>query len=131
MTSISIYLFAGDFAEVLRRYERGDQQVYQTHNEVARLIHDLLGMHQRLNIYSFVTPERGVERPMDRLRIINLGAKDYSAASLLESAVAEDDAQAIVAHFPNIELLRAISAKQRRAMAVLATSYNRTGLRSI
>ena len=131
MTSISIYLFAGDFAEVLRRYERGDQQVYQTHNEVARLIHDLLGMHQRLNIYSFVTPERGVERPMDRLRIINLGAKDYSAASLLKSAVAEDDAQAIVAHFPNIELLRAISAKQRRAMAVLATSYNRTGLRSI
>ena len=82
VTSISIYLFAGDFAEVLRRYERGDQQVYQTHNEVARLIHDLLGMQQRLNIYSFVTPERGVERPMDRLRIINLGAKDYSASSL-------------------------------------------------
>jgi glycosyltransferase involved in cell wall biosynthesis len=131
VTSVSIYLFAGDFADVLRRYGEGTQQIYQTHDEVARLIHDLLGMGQRLNIYSFITPERCEERPIEGLRIINLGAKDYSARSLLKAAVTEDDADAIVAQFPNVELLRAVSTKRRRAMAVLASSYNSWRVRSL
>src|SRR5215216_825753 len=101
LTGVSIYFFAGDFADVLRRYQKGLQQVYQTHNEVARLIYDLLAARTRLNIYSFVTAERREERPVDGLRIISLGAKDYAGASLLQAAVAEDDAEAIVAHFPN------------------------------
>jgi glycosyltransferase involved in cell wall biosynthesis len=131
VSSVSIYFFAGDFADVLRRYDEGSQQIYQTHNEVARLIYDLLAMGQRLNIYSFLTRERGEVRPLDGFRVVNLGAKDYSAASLLKTAVAEDDADSIIAHFPNLELLHAVTAKRCRAMAVLATSYNRRGFRSL
>ena len=119
---------------ILRTYSddtsRGLQQVYQTHNEVARLIRDLLAARKRLNIYSFVTADRREERPVDGLRIISLGAKDYAGTSLLQAAVEEDDADAIVAHFPNMELLHAVAAKKSRAAAVLATSYNRKGIRS-
>jgi glycosyltransferase involved in cell wall biosynthesis len=131
VSSVSIYLFAGNFVDVLRRYEEGEQQIYQTHNEVARLIHDLLAVGQRVNIYSFITVERREERPLEGLRVVNLGARDYSATSLLKAAVAEDDADGIIAHFPNLELLRGVAAKGCRAMAVLATSYNRRGLRSL
>ena len=130
MGTVSIYFFAGDFADVLRRYEEGRQQIYQTHNEVARLIHDLLAADQQVTFYSFVTPERRDERPIDGFRVISLGAKDYSATSLLEAAVAHDDSDAIVAHFANLEMLRAVAATNSRAIAVLANSYNRTGLRS-
>ena len=130
LRSVSIFFFAGDFTAVLRRYEAGHQQNYQTHNEVARLIHDLLVANHRVNIYSFVTSERREEQPIDGLRIISLGAKDYSAASLLAIAVEKDDANTIVAHFANLELLRAVAATKSRAIAVLANSYNNTGFRS-
>ena len=131
MGSVSIYFFAGDFADVLRRHEEGRQQIYQTHDEVARLAHELLAANYRVNFYSFITPERRVEQPLDRFRFISLGAKEFSAKSLLNAAVAADDAGAIVAHFPNMELLRAVIGTKTRSMAVLANSYNRTGLRSI
>ena len=130
LRSVSIFFFAGDFTDVLRRYEAGHQQNYQTHNEVARLIHDLLVANHRVNIYSFVTSERREEQPIDGLRIISLGAKDYSAASLLAIAVEKDDANTIVAHFANLELLRAVAATKSRAIAVLANSYNNTGFSS-
>ena len=131
MSSVSIYFFAGDFTDVLRRYEMGMQQIYQTHNEVARLIHDLLAIKYRVNIYSFVTPKSEEERPIDGVRIISLGARDYSARLLLAPAVAKDNAEAIVAHFPSVELLRAVAATRSRAFAVLANSYNQSGLRSM
>ena len=78
---MSIFFFAGDFAEALRRYENGTQQIYATHNEVARLIHDLLARDYRVNIFSFVTQEHKEERPIDGVRVINLGARDYAAKS--------------------------------------------------
>jgi glycosyltransferase involved in cell wall biosynthesis len=49
---------------------------------------------------------------------------------LLASAVAKDDADTIVAHFPNLELLRAVAATKGRAMAGLANSYNQSGIRA-
>ena len=91
MGSVSIYFFAGDFADVLRRHEEGRQQIYQTHDEVARLAHELLAANYRVNFYSFITPERRVEQPLDRFRFISLGAKDFSAKSLLNAAVAADE----------------------------------------
>jgi glycosyltransferase involved in cell wall biosynthesis len=130
VNSVSIYFFAGDFTDVLRRYEQHRQQIYQTHNEVARLIHNLLEVDQQVNIYSFVTPERREERPLDGVRVVSLGARDYSARSVLKAAVAEDNADAIVAHIGNAELLRAATAKKSRLMAVLASSFNRSGIRS-
>ena len=130
MNSVSIYFYAGDFVDVLRRYDEGRQQIYQTHNEVARLVHDLRAANYRVNIYSFVTPDRRDEKPIDGIRIVSLGAKDHSTKSLLAPAVAEDNVDAIIAHFPNLELLRAVAATKSRVFAILANSYNRTGIRS-
>jgi glycosyltransferase involved in cell wall biosynthesis len=131
MSSVSIYFFAGDFADVLRRYEEGRQQIYQTHNEVARLVHDFRAAGYWINFYSFITSERRLEQPLDGFRFVSLGAKDFSDKSLLKDAVAADDSDAIIAHFPNLELLHAVISTKSRSMAVLANSYNRTGLRSI
>jgi len=126
-TSASVYFFAGDFADVLKRHAEGAEQIYATHDEVAKLIKGLLEAGIKLTIYSFVTPEARDERPLERLRIVSLGARNYDDIGLLAAAVADDRADAIVAHFPSIELLRAVMATNSRAMAVLANSYNRRG----
>ena len=130
MNSVSIYFPAGDFVDVLRRYDEGLPQKYQTHNEVARLIHDLRAANQHVNVYSFVTPERHEVRLDDGSRVVSLGARDFSVKSLLRATVAADNVDAIVVHFPNTELLRAATTTMSRVVAVLASSYNRTGIRS-
>jgi glycosyltransferase involved in cell wall biosynthesis len=125
--SASIYFFAGDFADVLRRHAEGVEQTYATHDECAKLFKGLLDEGVELTIHSFVTPEAREERPLDGLRIVSLGARGYADSGLLHEAVAKDKSDAIVAHFPNMELLRAVMAGENRAMAVLANSYNRKG----
>src|SRR4051794_12155888 len=109
MNSLSIYLFAGDFADVVRRFKEGRPQTYQTHNEVAKLIYDLTATNIGVTFYSFISAVRGDERPLDGFRFVSLGAKDYSTKSLLSTAIAEDESDAIIAHFPNLELLHAIA----------------------
>src|SRR5216683_1684103 len=128
--SVSIYFPAGDFIEAVRRYDEGREQSYQTHNEVARLIYDLRAENLRVNIYSFVTPDRRDERIANGARIISLGAKDFSATNLLGPTVTEDNADAIIAHFPHPELLRAAAATKGRVIVVMANSFNRTGIRA-
>lgn len=125
--SASIYFFAGDFADVLRRHAEGAEQTYATHDECAKLFKGLLDAGIKLTIHSFVTPEAREERPLEGLRIVSLGARGYADSGLLHEAVAKDKSDAIVAHFPNMELLRAVIATNRRSMAVLANSYNRRG----
>jgi len=125
--SASIYFFAGDFADVLRRHAEGVEQTYATHDECAKLFKGLLDAGVELTIHSFVTPEACEERPLDGLRIVSLGARGYADSGLLHEAVARDKSDAIVAHFPNMELLRAVIATNCRSMAVLANSYNRRG----
>jgi glycosyltransferase involved in cell wall biosynthesis len=126
-TSASIYFFAGDFADVLKRHEQGAEQIYATHDEVAKLIKGVLDAGIALTVYSFVTPEARDERPLEGLRIVSLGAHNYNDIGLLSAAIAKDSSDAIVAHFPSIELLRAVMATNARTMAVLANSYNRKG----
>ena len=125
--SASIYFFAGDFADVLRRHAEGLEQTYATHDECAKLFKGLLDAGIELTIYSFVTPEAREERPLEGLRIVSLGARGYADSGLLHDAVAKDKSDAIVAHFPNMELLRAVIGTNCRSMAVLANSYNRRG----
>lgn len=125
--SASIYFFSGDFADVLRRHAAGEEQIYATHDEVAKLCHDTLAAGVALTIHSFITPEAREDRPLDGLRIVSLGARNYNDSGLLRAAVRDDHADAIVAHFAALELLRAVKAKDSRAMAVLANSYNRKG----
>jgi len=126
-TSASIYFFAGDFADVLKRHAEGADQIYATHDEVAKLINGLVDEGVRLTIYSFITPESRDESPREGLRIVSLGGRSFSDVELLSAAVANDDSDAIVAHFAPPELLRAVIARGRRSMAVLANSYNRKG----
>ena len=83
MRSVSFYFFAGDLADVLRRYERKDQQIYQTHNELALMVHDLLNANYRVNLHSFITSGRSEERPLEGLKVVNLGASSYATPSLL------------------------------------------------
>jgi hypothetical protein len=92
VTVVSFYFFAGDFADVLHRYERQEQQIYQTHNELARMVHDLLNAGHRINLFSFITKNRSEEFPLKGLKIVSLGAANYSTPSLLKSAVEKDDA---------------------------------------
>jgi glycosyltransferase involved in cell wall biosynthesis len=128
-SSASIYFFAGDFADVLKRHEEGGGQIYATHDEVAKLANELVSAGMRLSIYSFITPEAREDRPMDGLRIVSLGAKSFDQGHLLKAAVAQDRSDTIVAHFPSITLLRAvIASKNNRAMAVLANSYRTKGV---
>lgn len=127
-TSASIYFFAGDFADVLKRHAEGADQIYATHNEVAKLIKELVAAGVNLTIYSFITPESREDRPLDGLRIVSLGAKTYNDPGVLRTAIEQDDSDAIVAHFPSIEMLQAVIAKKSRALAVLANSYRTKGL---
>jgi glycosyltransferase involved in cell wall biosynthesis len=127
---VSIYFFAGDFMEALRRYDTGVQQVYQTHNEVARLIYDLRDAGYCLTIYSFVTPEYKECRLADGSRVISLGARDYSIREILQKAAANDNADAVVAHFPSIDLLKTTLSMGKKVFPILATSYNKRGLRA-
>jgi glycosyltransferase involved in cell wall biosynthesis len=126
----SIYFFAGDFADVLKRHAAGEEQTYATHDEVALMIKGLIEAGVELTVYSFVTPYAKEERPLEGLRIISLGGRSYADNELLGGAAADDRSDAIVAHFPNPELLRALMMKNCRAMAVLANSYNRGGPRA-
>jgi glycosyltransferase involved in cell wall biosynthesis len=130
VNNVSIYLAAGDIADAVRRYDEGRDQIYQSHNEMARLIHNLLASNAHVKVHSFVTPERREETLGNGSRFISLGARDFSAKSLLSAVVAEDDADAIIVHFPNLELLRAAAATKSRVLVLLADSYNGTGLRS-
>jgi glycosyltransferase involved in cell wall biosynthesis len=127
---VSIYFPAGDFVDVLRRHDEGRPQVYQTHSEVALLIHDLIATGRQVSVYSFVSAERCEQRAIDGCRVTSLGAKDFSAKSLLEEAVTKDDADAVIAHFASPELLRALAATEARVLVMLAVSYNRMGIRS-
>ena len=130
MSSVSLYFYAGDFMDVLRRYDEGRAQIYQTHNEVARLIGDLISAKLRVNIYSLVTPERKEERFAGNSRIISLGATSYSDKGLYGAAIIEDKVDSIVTHYRSRELLNAALATNSRIFPVLADSQNRTGLRS-
>jgi glycosyltransferase involved in cell wall biosynthesis len=129
-TSASLYFFAGDFADVLKRYEDGVDHIYATHDEVAKLIEDLLAAGVRLTVYSFITPKAREDTPRHGLRIVSLGARNFAEVDLLSAAVARDESDAIVAHFAPAQLLRAVIARGRRSMAVLANSYNGRGLRA-
>jgi hypothetical protein len=131
MSEVSIYFFAGDFGDVLRRFAEGRGQIYQTHDEVARLVRDFVQRGVRLNLHSLVTGARKVEEPLPGVRVVSLGSSSWRSQGLLREAVEADRAERIVAHFPNPELLDAVVAKKRvRSMVVLANSYNRKGVRS-
>ena len=128
--SASIYFFAGDFGDVVRRHGEGLPQVYGTHNEVAKLIKDLLDRSIELTVHSFCTPLTTTERPLPGLTIKSLGARRYDDDRVLAETVRADRSEALIPHFPNIRLLNAVTATRKTAAAFMATSFYRQGPRS-
>ena len=128
--SVSIYFFAGNFAEVLRRHAEGLPQAYGTHDEVARLVQDLRKEGLSVVVNSFLTASKHVEEPSEGVTVRSLGARNYADDAMLGRAVAEDDAEALIAHFPNLRLLKAVTGTGKASAAFLATSFYRRGLRS-
>ena len=128
--SLSIYFFAGEFEVVLRRHAEGMPHAYGTHDAIAKLVHDLADAGVAVSIYSFCTPQVKEEQPREKVRVISLGARSYREGKLLERAVREDSSDAIIAHFPNVDLLAAVAGTGKPALAMLASSFYERGLQS-
>lgn len=124
--SVAIFFYAGDFVDVLRRHAAGEQQIYATHGEVARLILDLRAADVLVTIYSYVTDSAKDETPIEGVRVVSLGA-DGESRGLLKAAVEKVDADTIVAHFAFPELITAAIKSGKRVFAGLANSYNQRG----
>lgn len=126
--SVAIFFYAGDFCDVLRRHSEGAQQIYATHDEVARLILDLRAKDVDVTIYSYVTDTAKDETPMKGVRVVSLGTTGVNHG-VLKAAVESVSADTIVAHFSYPELLIAAIKSGKRVFAGLANSYNQTGIK--
>lgn len=127
--SVSIFFFAGDFAEVLRRHDKGEPQVYATHPEVAKLVTSLADRGVRVTIYRYWSDDRRVEEPRNNVKIIALNAQRVGDNSLLRAALADDSSEVLIPHFPNLDFVNACMQTGRPVMLAMANSYNRTGPR--
>ena len=128
--SVAIFFYAGDFVDVLRRHASGDQQIYATHDEVAKLILGLRAAGVHVTIYSYVTAVAVDETPIEGVRVISLGGTGVDRG-MLRAAVGSVEADTIVAHFAYPELLSAAIKSGKRVFAGLANSYNERGLKQI
>lgn len=128
--SVSIYFFAGDFAQAVRDHAEGREHSYATHGEIALLVDDLVARGIGVTLHSFMTPTRKMEEPRPGVRVISLGARHYDDRSSLRAALAEDEADTIIPHFPNVTLLKEAARLKRRVFPMMANSFNRTGPRS-
>ena len=122
--AVSIYFPAGDFTQAITRHAAGQEQNYATHDEVAHLVADLREAGRTVTLYSLVTPEAREEHPAPGVRVVSLGAAGFTDRGRLASAVADDAAAVAIAHFPSVELLKALIGTDKRVLAVLASSFN-------
>lgn len=125
---LSIYFPAGDFTEALRRHQDGEAQSYATHDEVAKLLLGLADEGFDVTAYSLITPSAKTNRPAERVRIVDVGSNRFDDPRLTQ-LFRQDRADLAVIHFPHLGLLGAGSEMKGRAFPVLASSYNRRGLR--
>jgi glycosyltransferase involved in cell wall biosynthesis len=125
---VSLYFFAGDFAEAVRRHQAGEPQSYATHDELAKLLLALGEAGFEVSAYSFMTTAKRVVEVAPKVRIVDLAAQRYDDPVLVD-AFRGDGADATVLHFPHIGALRAGLGDKRRIFPVMANSYNKHGVR--
>lgn len=125
---ISLYFYTGDFAGAVRRHLEGQEQTYATHGQLADLLISLGKVGYQVTAYSFMSRAARESTPAPNVRIVELGASHYLDDRIVRSFVAEQ-ADASIVHFPHLKLLKAAAADRRRVLPVMATSYNRRGLR--
>jgi glycosyltransferase involved in cell wall biosynthesis len=125
---VNFYFFAGDFADAIRRYREGQEQVYATHNEVARLLLDLAKAGFDVNVFSFITSVKDTITPAEGLVIKQLGARKYNDPHAVQ-AFREHPADISVLHMPDPKLLQLGTESSGRGFPIFANSYNRIGLR--
>lgn len=130
MKRVSFYFSAGDFYEALSRFGEGLSQFYQTHDEIAKLVCELSEQRIHTTIFSLVTRTRKERNYGDWVKIIDLGEKSYTGSESLIRSVREDPADAIIAHYPIPQLLRACLDTKARIFPILASTDNRIGLRA-
>ncbi len=126
--SVAIFFYAGDFVDVLRRHAAGMEQIYATHDEVARLVLDLRAKEVDVTIYSYVGAVAKDESPMEGVRVISLGTNGNEKGKL-KAAVASVTGDTIIAHLPYPELLNASIKSGKRVFVGFANSYNEPGLK--
>ena len=88
--SLSIYFFTGNFSEAYRRFREGEEQDYATHDEIGKLITDIIDSGAKLRIHSFMSAERKCESFSPQLEFLSLGAQRYDDTRVLREAVAKD-----------------------------------------
>ena len=118
---LSLYYYAGDFGEVLRRHSADLPQAYGTHREVALLLHQLVSDGVSVRVTSFITPSAKVTYPMESIEFIELGSPDWSKSKLLEAAVSADSAPLVVAGFPNKALLEILRKRSTHSIVRCAS----------
>lgn len=127
--SVSLFFYAGDFDEVMRREAQGQAHEYATHPHVARLVNRLADDDWTVRVYSFRNASFSEDRPRERVHTVKLAGKAYDDDKTLVDAVLADNSDILVPHFPNTALLRACLDRGKPVMLGMANSYNRTGLR--
>lgn len=125
---ISLYFYTGDFEGAVRRHLEGQEQTYATHGQLAELLISLGAAGYDVTAYSFMSPTARESTPAPNVRIVELGASHYLDERIVE-AFREEEADASIVHFPHLKLLGAAVEDRRRVLPVMATSYNRRGLR--
>ncbi len=127
--SVSLFFFAGDFAEVLRRHESGEPQVYATHPEVAKLVNSLADSGIFVTIYRYWSDDKRVEEPRNNVRIVALNAQKVGDTGLLTNALCKDNSDVLIPHFPDLRFVTQCMDTGKPVMLAMANSYNKRGPR--
>ena len=128
MKSLSLFFFAGDFADAFMRYKSGLPQRYGTHDELCKLLEALSNAKIYPTVYSFMSDERREAAVDDVFKLVELGAKRWSDHQILVDAVEADRSDALIPHFANRALIRACLNTGRPTFPIMAASSNRPGL---
>ncbi|WP_205480533.1 glycosyltransferase family 4 protein [Sphingomonas arenae] len=125
---LSLYFYTGDFAGAVRRHLEGQEQTYATHGQLAELLISLGKAGYAVTAYSFMSSAARESTPAPNVRIVELGASHYLDERIVR-AFQDEQADVSIVHFPHLKLLGAAAADRRRVLPVMATSYNRRGVR--
>ncbi|KQN90996.1 hypothetical protein ASE95_12060 [Sphingomonas sp. Leaf231] len=125
---VSAYFYAGDFVEAARRHAAGEPQSYATHDELIRTFAAIGARGRPVDIYSFCAAAHPPREILPNVRVTALGGQHHRDLVLVE-AFRRDPNPAVICHFPSLALHYHIWRSRKRALSVMASSFNVPGLR--
>lgn len=126
---VSAYFYAGDFVEAARRHAAGEPQSYATHDELIRTFATIGAGGRPVDIYSFCNPPAPPQEVMPNVRVTALGGRHHRDPVLIE-AFRRDPNPAVICHFPSLALHYHAWRSNKRALSVMASSFNLHGPRA-